>query len=99
MPRTASPLPLPLVKAAERLDQWRQQRSGRRISEELWSLAATLAGRYGVNRTARALRLHYPDLKQRVARSRSLAAGSGRGPAFVEVPGTPAPAAAWTECR
>lgn len=66
MPRPACPLPLALTQAARRFEQWRRRRSTREIPGELWSLAAELAGRYGVSRTARSLGLSYPGLKQRV---------------------------------
>jgi hypothetical protein len=63
---------------------------------ELWASAADLARRYGLAKTARALRLDYYSLKERIE------AGNGRGspemtarPAFVEL--VPQPAAAVSE--
>jgi len=84
-------VPVPLARAGRRWAQWRRQRKTRRIPEELWALAAKLAGRYGVNSTARALGVDYYSLKRRVG-------GGGevepRRPAgFVElVPGPLTPA-------
>ena len=68
-----------------RFEQWRQTRQGKaRIPEELWSMAADLALRDGVNRTAAALHLDGGKLKRRMA-----AAGSrprkAAPPAFVEL--------------
>ena len=72
-----------LGRAQRKIEQWRQRRRPRaRIPEELWREAAELAGSYGINRTARALRLDYYSLKKRVA----VAARSGKcAPAFVEL--------------
>ena len=42
-------------------------RARSRISDSLWAAAAKLAGSYGINRTARALRVDYYSLKERVA--------------------------------
>ncbi len=91
MAQTPSPLPTPLVKAARRFETWRRNRTTRRIPEELWSLATELGGRYGVSRTARALRLQYYDLKKRVDVSRTSEAEDGMSsPAFVEILTAPA---------
>jgi hypothetical protein len=66
MPRVAAPLPAALSGAAERFEAWRRQRTGREIPADLWAVAADLAARFGVSRTARALRVQYYDLKKRV---------------------------------
>lgn len=51
-----------------RFEQWRQTRRGRvRIPDELWSAAAAMARRDGVNKTAAALRLDGGKLKRRMA--------------------------------
>jgi hypothetical protein len=50
-----------------RFERYRRSRKGRPpIPDGLWSAAARAAGRFGVNRTAEALRLNYYDLKKRV---------------------------------
>jgi hypothetical protein len=88
MPRITPPLPESLCQAARRFAEWRDQRSGRAIPEELWALAADLASRHGVSRTARALRVQYYDLKKRVppASGSSTPPGrSGGGASFVEI--------------
>ena len=78
-----SDLPAAFWRAQRKIEQWRQRRRPRaRIPEELWREAAELAGSYGINRTAKALRLDYYSLKNRVA----AAARSGeRASGFVEI--------------
>lgn len=50
-----------------RFDEFRNtQQSRSRLPETLWTAAAELAKRYGVNPTARALRLDYTGLRKRV---------------------------------
>lgn len=90
MPRTRSPLPHDLARAAQRLDAWRSTRTTRAIPPELWRRAGGLAARHGVSPVARALRLDFYELKRRVA--------AARGPrAFVEI--VPASSGAARECR
>jgi hypothetical protein len=51
--------------AREKLAQWRQRRRPReRIPLEIWHDATELARAYGINPTARALRLDYYSLKK-----------------------------------
>lgn len=91
MGRIRSPLAPELAKGARRFERWRRHRSGRRIPEELWSLATDLASRYGLSRTSRVLRIQYYDLRRRVEEAPpSSSGGSSPSPAFVEVlPGPP----------
>ena len=92
-----SALPAPLAKAARRFEEWRSSRTGPRIPGELWTLAAELGARYGVNRAARALRLDYYDLKKRVAGATAPdPEEAGAPPAFVEI--LTAPLAPAAEC-
>ncbi len=78
--------PKDLLQAWRRFRAWRQRRSlGSRIPRPLWALAARLANRHGVCRTAAVLGLDYYSLKKRVEGAALEAASSG--PAFVEVPG------------
>jgi hypothetical protein len=87
-------LPLPLRRAAERFQRWRsQRRRGTPIPEPLWTLAAQLAARFGVCKTASALKLDYYTLKSRLAESTP--AGDGDLTAFLELPHA---AAAAGEC-
>jgi len=83
----------------QRLERWRRNRKQRsRIPEELWTAAAELGRRYGLAKTAMALRLDYYSLKERIE-----AGGDGPGscqvnvrPAFVEL--VPQPTTAASEC-
>lgn len=77
MPKSTRPVPRPLVRASAQFEKWRKRGPrGRKIPDRLWSLARSLAENYGVNPTARALRLDYYDLKRRVQ-----AAGPSGAPA------------------
>jgi hypothetical protein len=67
-----------------RLDAWRQSHRPRaRIPEGLWNLAVKLAGRNGLNKTAKALRLDYYDLKKRL--DAAAVVSQGPGPSFIEL--------------
>jgi hypothetical protein len=56
-----------LEEVGERFKRWRRARTRRtRIPDELWAAAVDLARERGVNRTARALKLDYYDLKKRL---------------------------------
>ncbi len=65
MPREKSPIPRPLLEASQRLEQWRSANRPRSpLPEWVWPEAIKLAQRYGVNSTARILRLDYMQLKK-----------------------------------
>ena len=65
-----SNLPAKLARGRERFEKWRSTHKQRtRFPERLWSAAVKLAHEYGVNRTARALRLDYNGLKKRMESS------------------------------
>jgi len=56
--RSKSDVPARLVRARERFDKFRKKHNGyRRFPDSLWTAAVKLAQTYGVNRTARTLRL------------------------------------------
>lgn len=56
-----------LARAKERFAAWRQTRASKsRIPQGLWDLAVELAASEGLHRTARALKLDYYALKERV---------------------------------
>ncbi len=62
----SSPMPN-IDEVRSRFEQWRQTRQGKaRIPDELWSAAAAVARRNGVNRTAVALHLDGGKLKKRM---------------------------------
>ena len=99
--------PLTLETVAEHFEQWRRnKKKGERISEQLWSEAIGLVGRYGVSQVTRTLRLSGTDLNKRrgiIAGGRHRG-GSGGKTAFVELnPGlvdqalAPQATAAWME--
>jgi hypothetical protein len=51
----------------QRFDGWRRTRKVRsRILQSLWASAVKVASRYGIHRTAKALRVDYHALKKRV---------------------------------
>lgn len=77
-------VPAALCRVQRKIERWRQQHRPRApLSEELWREAADLACAYGINRTARALRLDYYCLKRRADLA---ASGSGEhAPEFVEI--------------
>ncbi len=57
-------LPPDLEKTRQRFEHWRRTRKTRsRIPGPLWTAAARMARRYGINQTARALRVDYYSLK------------------------------------
>jgi hypothetical protein len=89
-----------LARAAKRLDDWRRSTPGRRrIPAAIWTMAADLAGTYGVARTAAALKLTYYDLQKRLQARTSLTGKSAQptpAPTFVELPA--AALAGPTEC-
>lgn len=98
-------VPRRLARAMVRFSNWRQSHEpGTRIPRHLWAVAVRLASRYGVSRTAVALKLNYGGLKRRVeartveARPRRAA---GAIPAFVELPGPmlAAPSECLIECE
>ena len=92
-------LPPQIESVRQRLERWRRNRKQRSpIPEELWASAAELARRFGLAKIARALRLDYYSLKERIE-----AAGDRPGgcqvnvrPAFVEL--VPQPTTAVSEC-
>ena len=87
-------LPQGLEKTRQRFEQWRRTRKTRsRIPDRLWIVAAKMAGRHGINRTARVLRVNYYALKKRVEKEASSASETNRDvtPTFFEL-ATPATA-------
>jgi hypothetical protein len=98
-----SQLPGPLLRAGERFERWRRIRArGTLIPEPLWTLAANLAARYGVCKTASTLRLDYYSLKSRLPESTSAVAQAGDGQAaFLELPASAlaAPGECVIECE
>ena len=81
--RSADTLDIDEVRS--RFENWRQTRKGKaRIPDELWSAAAEVAGRDGVNKTAAALHLDGGKLKRRMMADGSVP-DKTMPPAFVEM--------------
>jgi len=87
--RKSADLPADLEGIRWRFEQWRQVRKVRTpIPESLWAAAVKLASRYGISRTARALRVGYYSLQERVERAMAGSAASVPpriAPAFLEL--------------
>ncbi len=83
-------LPVPLEGVRQRFTEWRRTHRARSpLPNSLWAAAVKMAGKYGLNCTARALPVEYYSLKKRVDRQSAAGQGRGRsGPlaAFVELP-------------
>ena len=82
--RSPSPiLDSQLERLQQQLEVWRKSHKPRsRISGRLWNSAARLAGQCGLNKTAKALRLDYYDLKKRLD---TAAVGDAPAPSFIEL--------------
>ena len=87
-------LPARLVSLRVRFEQWRATRKvPSRIPEPLWGAAVKLAAKYGLHRTAKALRVNYYALKKRVEQKTAASSSSvlkGGATTFLELP-APAP--------
>ena len=83
-------LPARLEDVRRRFEDWRQSHRARsRIPESLWASAVKMADRYGINRTARALRLDYYSLKKRL-KPKAVGVSNGEALAtFLEVASVP----------
>ena len=85
---TTSKLPARLERTRQRFERWRETRKVRsRIPESLWTSAVKMAIAYGINRTARALRVDYYSLKERVESEAPSSSASERSTSstFVEL--------------
>ncbi|MFQ5464075.1 MAG: hypothetical protein ACE5E5_15795 [Phycisphaerae bacterium] len=87
-------LPARLEGLRRRFERWRRTRKVRaRIPEPLWASAVKLAGRYGIHRTAKVLRVDYYALKKRAEGTPAVIAS--KTPAevararFLELPAAP----------
>jgi hypothetical protein len=88
--------PADLERLRQRFERWRATHRARsRISDSLWAAAAKLAGSHGICRTAKALRVDYYSLKERVELESADAPGLPQG-TFLELP--PPSTASLGEC-
>jgi len=85
-------LPAGLEHVRRRFELWRQAHQTRsRIPDSLWAAAGRAAGRCGIHRTSRALRLDYYALKERVEQqSAAIAAPATMAVANQRLPSVPA---------
>ena len=82
--RNTRGLPARLERLQQRFEHSRRTRKARsHIPSRLWAAAVTMATTYGVNRTARALRLDYYSLKKRVEQAVGADHGFAVAPAGV----------------
>ena len=94
-------LPVRLENLRQRFERWRRTRKVRSpIPEPLWASAMKLADRYGIHRTAKALRVDYYALKKRVEQKAAIAGtqqepAATAGKAAAEATFVELPAAAW----
>ena len=96
-------LPARLENLRQRFERWRRTRKVRsHIPEPLWAAAVKSAAKYGIHRTAKALRVDYYALKKRaeqqaaidgtqqdpatIAATAGKAAAAGAEAAFLELP-------------
>ena len=88
--KTIAEVPADLESTRRRFEQWRQTRGARKqIPESLWSAAVKMAQRYGICRTAKALRRGYYSLKERAEGEAAAKAGTPPSPSkatFLELP-------------
>jgi hypothetical protein len=81
-------IPDDLLQLSQRLQEWRSSHPPRsRLPEPMWVAAVEMAQREGLHRTAKALRLDYTRLKERLPAT---------APAFLEL--LTAPTAGSAEC-
>ena len=103
MTRSKSNIPARLLRGRERFDKFRKKHKGyRRLPDSLWSAAVKLAQVYGVNRTARTLRLDYNALRKRLESTvAATPSDTTDGTKFIELLGPELTAAAECalECR
>jgi hypothetical protein len=72
----AKELPAGLEGLRQGFEEWRETREAHaRIPDSLWASAMLAAGRYGLSKTATALRVNYYALKKRLAAKRAASGG------------------------
>lgn len=93
--RKTREVPRRLESVRRRIERWRRSREVRSpIPDSLWAAAVRMASAYGMNRTARTLRLNYYGLKKRVEQQEAGvvgAAGAEGEVPFIELAPLPSP--------
>ena len=83
-----------LARLQQQLTAWRRSQSGRpRLPRRFWEAATRLAGRHGVSRVARALRLDYYRLQRHLKQPPLVRSSATDSASFVELKFTPPVAA------
>jgi len=86
-------LPRRLVGLQRQIERWRQTRKVREsVPDKLWDAAVKMAKVYGLNQTARALRLNYDRLKKRVEQHAVAAVNGKKAKGSVEAKKAASPA-------
>ena len=86
-------LPRRLVGLQRQIERWRQTRKVREsVPDKLWDIAVKMAKVYGLNQTARALRLNYDRLKKRVEQHTVVAVNGKKAKGSVEAKKAASPA-------
>lgn len=83
-----SQIPIALSEARHQLDHWRSRQPSKRtrLPEEFWRQAVALAKQYGLNKTARALKVKYESLKKHLEQSGANEGDSAKvQPEFIEL--------------
>jgi hypothetical protein len=86
--RQPTKIPIALSEARRQLDHWRSQQPSKRtrLPEEFWRQAVALAKQYGLNKTARALKVKYESLKKHLEQSGANEGDSAKvQPEFIEL--------------
>jgi hypothetical protein len=85
--RQPSKIPIALSEARRQLDHWRSQQPNKRtrLPKEFWQQAVALAKEYGLNKTARALKLKYESLKKHLEQGADEGPSSKPQAEFIEL--------------
>ena len=87
------PIPVDLRAALDEIERWRDtRRKVGPVPQPIWGRAVELAGRYGLPRVARLMKLNYSGLRKRVAARQSASAGAPSAQPSARSPAKPAPA-------
>jgi len=73
----SKPVPKPLLKLKEKLEQFRKNRSGKKhLPDALWKKAAKLANEISIDLVSKHLRLNYYDLKKWIVKIENIHGGT-----------------------
>jgi hypothetical protein len=86
--KRSTKIPIALSEARRQLDHWRSRQPNKRarLPEEFWRRAVALAEEYGLNKTARALKVKYESLKKHLEQGIAEEGHSAKArPEFIEL--------------